>query len=105
MIPGLEVRLAQLAASGQTIPYGVLARDLGLTGPGVIAQLTQALETLMERDAGLGLPLRAAICCGRLNGGLPGAGFFEKAAELGCYHDQDRAEFISTQRARLFAHP
>lgn len=105
MIAGLEVRLAQLAASGQTITYGALARDLGLTGPGVIAQLTQALETLMERDAALDLPLRAALCCGRLNGDLPGSGFFQKAATLGCYHDQDQAQFVKTQRAQLFALP
>ena len=103
MMECLQARLSILALSGQTTTYGALARELGLTGPGVIAQLTQALEMLMVDDAKHDAPLRAALCCGRLNGGLPASGFFKKAAELGCYRDQDHAEFVRMQRARLFA--
>ena len=98
----LEARLAALAASGQTITYGALARDLGLSGPGVIAQLTDALEALMEIDASQDAPLRAALCCGRLNGDLPATGFFDKAAALGCLGDQDPRSFVVAERARLF---
>ncbi len=105
MIDALQARLAALAASGQTITYGALARDLGLSGPGVIAQLTDALETLMEIDASQDAPLRAALCCGRLNGDLPATGFFDKAADLGCLGTQDPLEFVRDQRTKLFLKP
>lgn len=98
----LQARLAELAASGQTITYGALARDLGLSGGSVIAQLTGALETLMEQDAAAGQPLRAALCAGRLAQGIPSRGFFDKAVALGCLADQDPLEFVREQRARLF---
>jgi len=52
----LEARLAELAAAGQTITYGALAREMGWR----VQDLTAALETLMEIDAGKGQPLRAA---------------------------------------------
>lgn len=102
MIPGLEARLATLAASGQTITYGALARDLGLTGPGTIARLTTALEALMELDAAAGHPLRAALCRGRLTGDLPAPGFFDKARALGLSPD-DPAAFTAALRAALYA--
>ena len=59
MISGLTARLAELAALNQTVTYGKLARDLGLTGPATIARLTADLETLMEEDAALNHPFRA----------------------------------------------
>jgi hypothetical protein len=94
----LEDRLAALAAAGQTIPYGVLARDLGLR----MADLTAALEALMEADTAAGQPLRAALCEARLTPGLPARGFFDKAAALG--HDiSDPAAFVATQLRRLSA--
>lgn len=92
----LEARLAALAAAGQTITYGALARDLGLR----MGDLTTALEALMETDARAGLPLRAALCEGRLSGGLPARGFFDKAAELG-YDTGDPAAFVARHRAAL----
>lgn len=94
----LEIRLAALAAAGQTIPYGALARDLGLR----MAELTAALEALMEADTAAGNPLRAALCEARLTPGLPARGFFDKAAALG--HDvSDPAAFIAKQRQLLSA--
>jgi hypothetical protein len=94
----LEDRLAALAAAGQTIPYGVLARDLGLR----MADLTAALEELMEADTAAGKPLRAALCEAKLTPGLPARGFFDKAAALG--HDiSDPAAFVATQLRRLSA--
>jgi hypothetical protein len=97
----LETRLAALAAAGETIAYGQLARDLGLR----MADLTAALEALMEEDAATGKPLRAALLRQRLSpDGLPAPGFFQKAASLG--HDiTDPASFVADQRralARLF---
>ncbi|MGA0539172.1 hypothetical protein [Neotabrizicola sp. VNH66] len=89
----LEDRLAALAAAGETITYGALARDLGLR----MAELTAALEQLMEEDAAAGRPLRAALCRGRLSDGLPARGFFDKAAELG-YDTSDPATFALSHR-------
>jgi hypothetical protein len=92
----LEARLAELAAAGQTITYGALAREMGWR----VQDLTAALEALMEIDAGKGQPLRAALCEGRLSGGMPGRGFFEKAAELGC-DLSDPAAFVTQTRTAL----
>ena len=96
----LEARLAALAASGETITYGALARDLGLR----MTDLTAALEALMEADAAAARPLRAAVCAGRLAGGLPARGFYDKALELG-FHvaATDPAGFAAAQRAALAA--
>ena len=102
MIAGLEARLADLAAAGRTVSYGALARDLGLTGPGTIACLTAALETLMESDAAAGHPFRAAVLRQRL-GELPAPGFFAKAAFLGRYDGHDATAFIADERAALCA--
>lgn len=96
----LEDRLASLGAAGQTITYGALARELGLR----IAELTAALERLMEQDAARGHPFRAALCEGRLAGGLPARGFFDKARALGARCD-DEAAFIREQRAALRGFP
>jgi hypothetical protein len=101
MIPALEPRLAALARAGETTTYGALARDLGLTGPGTIAQLSQALEALMEADAAAGRPLRAALCRARTSD-LPAPGFFAKASALGLT-PSDPAAFTDAQRAALFA--
>ena len=98
----LEARLADLAALQQTITYGALARDLNIPGPGAISKLTQALEILMETDAAVGHPLRAALCAGRLAQGLPGVGFFEKAASLGYDLGDNLAAFAQQHRDLLW---
>ena len=102
MMQSLTLRLAQLAAGGQTITYGQLARELKMTGPSTIARLTAALETTMEEDAAQNQPFRAVILSGRLAKDLPAQGFFDKAAELGRYQRQDPAEYITSERAALF---
>ena len=93
----LEDKLAALAAAGETITYGQLARDLGLR----MAELTAHLEALMEKDAAQGKPFRAALLRQRLSPeGLPAPGFFQKAADLG--HSADNpATFTADQRRRL----
>ena len=78
--------------------YGALARDLGWR----VAELTAALERLMEEDAAAGAPQRAAVMEGRLSGGLPAPGFFQKLAELGI-HPADPAAFVAQTRAALHA--
>ena len=101
MKQSLTLRLAQLAAGGRTITYGQLARDLGLTGPATIARLTAALEAMMEEDAAQNHPFRAVVLSGRLAKDLPAQGFFDKAAELGCYVGQDAAQYVTEERAAL----
>ncbi len=98
----LKARLAGLAALGQTITYGDLARELALPSP-AIQTLTTLLEALMEQDAAAGRPFLAAVLEGRLGDGLPSLGFFEKAAELDSNVTSDPAAFVADQRARLRA--
>jgi hypothetical protein len=93
----LEDRLAALAAAGETITYGDLARDLGLR----MGELTAQLEALMERDGAKGFALRAALLRQRLSPDyLPAPGFFQKAATLGA-EVTDPAAFTADQRRRL----
>lgn len=92
----LPARLALLAAQGKTVTYGALAADLGCR----VADLTAALEQLMEEDAAAGRPLRAALLEARLNNGLPARGFFDKAASLGLI-PEDPARFVQDTRAAL----
>ncbi|WP_374643766.1 hypothetical protein [Tabrizicola sp.] len=92
----LEARLAALAAAGETIAYGALARDLGLR----MADLTRDLEALMEADAAAGRPFRAALLRQRLSPeGLPAPGFFLKAAALG--RPMEAADIPAERRALL----
>lgn len=102
MIDGLDGRLAELAALRQTVTYGALVRDLAIPGPGAIAKLTAALESLMLADADAGLPLRAVLCAARLAHGLPAPGFFAAAQALGRYHGTDPAAFVAAEREKLF---
>ncbi|NJM82675.1 MAG: hypothetical protein HC844_09355 [Tabrizicola sp.] len=99
MKSALETRLAALAAAGETVAYGALARDLGLR----MAELTAQLEALMETDAAQGLPFRAAVLRQRLSPDqLPAPGFFLKAQALG--HDTShRQAFTADHRKRLRA--
>lgn len=93
----LSARLMDLAARGETTTYGALAQSLGWR----VAVLTAALERLMEEDAALGRPLRAALLEAKLTPGLPAPGFFHKAAELGAQID-DPPTFVMAERKALF---
>ena len=93
----LETRLAALAAAGQTITYGALARDLSLR----MGDLTAQLESLMEQDSATGKPFRAALLRQRLSPDhLPAPGFFAKAIDLG-HQIEDSAAFTKSQRQAL----
>jgi hypothetical protein len=100
MMDRLALRLTELAAAGQTITYGDLARELELPAPS-IATLTAMLETLMEQDAAAGHPFLAAVMAGKLGDGMPSLGFFEKAAELDAVLTSDPAAFVMNQRISL----
>lgn len=93
----LEQRLAALAAAGETITYGDLARELGLR----MGDLTAQLEALMEEDAAQGKPFRAALLRQRLSPDhLPAPGFFQKATALGA-DLSDPVAFTADQRRKL----
>lgn len=103
MLRKLEAALADCAARHITVTYAQMAARIGLEGPGRIAKLTDALETLMEQDAQSRAPLRAALVVGRRAGGLPARGFFMKAAELGLGAGQTPQAFHASQMAGVFA--
>lgn len=94
-----------LLESRYPISYGALARDLDVPGPGAVARVTAALEALMRYDMAEGRPFVAALCEGKLSGGLPAFGFFEMAAALGRYTGPatgpEAAEFVLQQRKQL----
>jgi hypothetical protein len=105
----LATELADLARRGETIRYAALARRLAIPGPGSIHRLTGALEALMAEDAAAGRPFRAALCEGKLRGGLPAPGFFEAAQRLGRFSGSidtpEATAFVARERAALFATP
>jgi hypothetical protein len=92
----LRARLMAVAAAGQTVRYGDLAREYSVR----VATLTQALESLMAEDVAAGLPLLAVVCEGRLSNGMPARGFFEVAAMLG-RDVADPVGFVALERAAL----
>ena len=81
-----QVRRLLEAAPADSLPitYQQLAAALGLTPPGTIQRVAQALETLMQEDAAQGRPMIAALVVSRRTS-LPASGFFELAVELGCF--------------------
>lgn len=101
MMDTLRGRLIELAALGQTISYGDLARELALPSP-AIQTLAAMLEQLMEDDAAAGRPFLAALCAGRLGDGMPSLGFFEKAAQLDAALTADPDAFVAEQRTSLY---
>ncbi len=94
-----------LQGAVKPISYGNLARDLEVGGPGSIVRVTSALEALMREDVAAGRPFLAAMCGGRLTGGLPALGFFEMATALGRYGGPvtgpEASAFVMQQRAML----
>ena len=107
LLAALAAELDVLARRRKTVGYGELARRLAVPGPGSIQRLADALEALMAEDAAAGRPFRAALCEGKLRGGLPAPGFFEAAQRLGRFFaavDGPEAEaFVACERRALFA--
>ncbi len=93
---------AYLTARPAPITYAALAAATGLKDAGRIAALTGALERLMSRDAAAERPFIAAWVMSRTTG-LPGRGFFQKAAALGRYAgpDDGDAAWVAAERAQL----
>jgi hypothetical protein len=65
------------------ITYQELAKALQILPPHSIHRVTEALERLMEEDAGADRPFIAALAISKAHGGLPAPGFFDCARRLG----------------------
>lgn len=87
----LDSLLRAVAAGGGTLTYHAAAQAIGLAPPHVIQQIAALLESLMDEDAAQGRPFRAALVVSRAGDGLPGPGFFEKAAQLGRFTEASGA--------------
>ncbi len=90
--------LETLAADRLPVTYGQIARSLGLSEPGAIRAVTDALEMTMRQDAEAGRPFIAARAVGRGGGHLPGRGFFELARSLGRGPKPEESEQAFFQR-------
>jgi hypothetical protein len=90
--PVLEDR----ARAGATVTYADLARTAGVPPPHTVHKTAEALEALMELDAGDGVPLLAAVVISKARDGIPAPGFFQKATELGLYFGPDRGPQAAT---------
>lgn len=93
-----------LVAQSGCVTYAEAAAALGLHPPGVIAQVTAALEATMAEDAAAGRPFLAACVVSRATG-LPGRGFFDLAAQLGRFDGADPAAFHAAECAALSGAP
>ena len=80
--------------------YQQVASAMGITPPGTIAHVTQALEQLMREDAAQHKPFTAALVVSRRGDGLPAAGFFELAVALGRF-PADTAQHKAAYRAEF----
>ncbi len=80
------------------LTYQQLATALGLQPPGTIQRVATALEALMREDAGKGRAFVAALVVSRRGEGVPAAGFFELAVELGCFPAQPREQAAAYRR-------
>lgn len=98
--------LIEQAQTGTLVTYKEVAGRLGLRPPQTIHQLTDLLERLMVEDVGVGRPLLAALCVGRLHRDLPAPGFFMTAEALGLFagdsEGPEARSFHEGELARVF---
>src|ERR1700740_811393 len=89
------------------ITYQELAKALQILPPRSIYQVTEALERLMEEDAGADRRPIAALAIGRARGALPPPGFFDCARRLGRFagdpDGQDAWSFHAAELNAVFA--
>ena len=86
------------------VTYQELAKALDILPPHSIHRVTEALERLMEEDAGADRPFIAALAISKTRGGLPAPGFFDCARRLGRFADgQDARTFHAAELNAVFA--
>jgi len=81
--------LERSAHDGRLISYQALANAIGLTGPGVIRQVTGIVEQIMHEDAARARPTLAALVVSRTDL-RPRRGFFDLAISLGRFPSDSR---------------
>lgn len=86
------------------IPYGQLARGLGMYAPGSVRKVTAALEVTMREDAAADRPFIAARAVSRGPAQSPGRGFFDLARALGRGPQPDESD-LAFHRRQLIANP
>jgi len=99
--PDLAARLrewlAALPDEALPVTYQQAAEALGLTPPGTIQRVAQALEALMREDVAAGRPMIAVLVVSR-RGDRPRQGFFELAAALGRFPAAPAAQHAAYRR-------
>ena len=96
-----EMALASAMVANRLITYAELADAANIPPPHRINQLTQWLESLMERDHAAGQPLRAAWVISRSRGNMPAPGFFMKCTQLGIYDGPTNGPLAQTFHVNL----
>ncbi len=96
LAPRVRAFLCGLSENALPISYQALAKNLQLSPPNTILQLTTALEDLIAEDAAAGHPLIAALVISKARGGLPAPGFFDSAMRSGRVYG-DPAAFHATE--------
>lgn len=99
----LRQALTPRAATGATVTYQQLARELELRAPASIHRLTLALEALMTEDAEAGRPQIAALVVSRTRDGLPAPGFFAHLRALGLHDGPEQGAAAAACHRRLLA--
>ncbi len=79
----IKTHLCRIARQATPITYQALAKELNLSPPNTIHQLSVALEYLIKEDAAAARPLIAALVVSKARGGLPAPGFFDCAGRVG----------------------
>lgn len=99
----IRTALRHRPADDACIPYGALARSLGLWAPGSVARVTRALEATMREDAAAKRPFIAARAVSRGPAEMPGRGFFDLARALsrGPEDGESDRNFHTRELARL----
>lgn len=97
-------QLRQVAGQGTTTTYQALAEALALRPPNTIHQVAMALEYLMREDAAADRPFIAALVTSKTRRGLPAAGFFDLAQQLGRFEgDPSESAMRAYHQAELDA--
>ena len=99
----IRIHLQRIAVRGEPITYKALAEALEVEPPNRIHQITEALEWLMREDAANDHPFIAALVISRARGGLPAAGFFDIAKELGRFDGDPSSPDATASYGAMFA--
>lgn len=98
VVTAVRQLLTTAPEQGLPMTYQQVAAALGLTPPGTIQRVAQALEQLMREDVDANAPLMASLVVSRRGENIPAAGFFELAVTLGRF-PSDPSQHVAAYRA------